>query len=611
MDAAMFQLRSFVHQRLYTAAEEILGEVEKTIKLAFEEDPSKDKAGRLQDLLVLRMKAAAERSLTSSTVESEDECDAPLLNQGPSTPEDYNCNAEIPGPSQTSSDQDNNNWNYCSVQTDFKMPEIKEEQEELWDDGQTQEMYLSSEIVKSEQDLQEGEISYELQPVSSDCSAAQSENNDSDDEGLKSKGEQTMKQNEMIFPGQSGSRLYRAAEDILGEVEKTIKLALLADGGSDLCEEEDGSPPPPLDLRKKSAAERSLTSSTVESEEDECDASLLQENPGPSTPEESHFNAAIPGPSQTSADLDNNDWNYCSVQSDFELPEIKEEQEELWDDGQTQENYFPSSVIVKSEQDLQEGEISYELEPVSSDCSAAESENGDRDEESRLQAASEKILGEGEKHKLALNGANLQRPKEEHNKPPLTGQEVLQETSIQAESNLSTAEVPVLSQTSADTDHKDGNYCLAQTNFKIKEEEEEEEIGNDTQAPEVILPSLEGVKTELQVNYELQPISSDFSAADSDSNDGDEEWLQNKGARTKKKGRKRKTLQKVNYELQPISSDFSPADSDSRDDDEEWLQNRGVQTKKKGRKRKTLQKSAFKGQSSPPTQCLVRSEGPG
>ncbi|XP_054463630.1 uncharacterized protein LOC129098600 isoform X2 [Anoplopoma fimbria] len=34
MDAAMFQLRSFVHQRLYTAAEEILGEVQKTITLA-------------------------------------------------------------------------------------------------------------------------------------------------------------------------------------------------------------------------------------------------------------------------------------------------------------------------------------------------------------------------------------------------------------------------------------------------------------------------------------------------------------------------------------------------------------------------------------------------
>lgn len=34
MDITMFQLRSFVHQRLYTAAEEILGEVEKAIALA-------------------------------------------------------------------------------------------------------------------------------------------------------------------------------------------------------------------------------------------------------------------------------------------------------------------------------------------------------------------------------------------------------------------------------------------------------------------------------------------------------------------------------------------------------------------------------------------------
>lgn len=33
----MFQLRSFVHQRLYAAAEEILGEVEKAIALATHE----------------------------------------------------------------------------------------------------------------------------------------------------------------------------------------------------------------------------------------------------------------------------------------------------------------------------------------------------------------------------------------------------------------------------------------------------------------------------------------------------------------------------------------------------------------------------------------------
>lgn len=35
--ATIFQLRSFVHQRLYAAAEEILGEVEKTITLALYE----------------------------------------------------------------------------------------------------------------------------------------------------------------------------------------------------------------------------------------------------------------------------------------------------------------------------------------------------------------------------------------------------------------------------------------------------------------------------------------------------------------------------------------------------------------------------------------------
>ncbi|XP_063759234.1 zinc finger protein 287-like [Eleginops maclovinus] len=214
-------------------------------------------------------------------------------------------------------------------------------------------------------------------------------------------------------------RLYRAAEDILGEVEKTIKLALLADGGTDLFEEDAGSPPPPLDLRKKPVVERSLTSSTVESEEDECDAPL-QENPGPSTPEESNldaeipgpstpeksdFNAEIPGTSQKSADLDNNDWNYCSVQTDYELTEIKEEQEELWDDSQTEEMYLPSSVIVKSEQDLQEGEISYELEPVS-DSSAAQSENSDRDEEL--------VNNEGEQTNTNISEGQSEMPEEKN-----------------------------------------------------------------------------------------------------------------------------------------------------------------------------------------------------
>ncbi|XP_063759236.1 zinc finger protein 90-like [Eleginops maclovinus] len=178
----------------------------------------------------------------------------------------------------------------------------------------------------------------------------------------------------------------------------------------------------------------------------------------------------------------------------------------------------------------------------------------------RLQAASEEILEEMEKQiKLALNGANIQRPKQESyshqenlhhlrqiSEPPLPEEEVLQETSMKAESNLSAAEFPVLCQTSEDTDNKDGNYCLAQTNKMSNIKEEEEEIANDTRGPEIIVPSLEGVKTEFKVSCELQPISSDCSAAHNDSNEGDEELLQNKGARTKKKGRKRKTLQKLN-----------------------------------------------------------------
>ncbi|XP_074512903.1 uncharacterized protein LOC141781218 [Sebastes fasciatus] len=211
MDSSMIQLRSFVHQRLFSAAEEILGEVERTVTLALYEaevSRSKEEVESLQHQLdLLRHKPAAEPSLTSSTVEHGDGCDAPLLqeNPGPSTTEESNfsLSAEVPGPSQTSADPDSNNWNYCLVQTDFKMSKIKEEQEELVDDSQTQEMFFPSpEIVKSEQEEQ---VSYEMQPVSSDCSEAQSENNNSDEEWVNSKGEQTktMKKKGKIL--QSGS----------------------------------------------------------------------------------------------------------------------------------------------------------------------------------------------------------------------------------------------------------------------------------------------------------------------------------------------------------------------------------------------------------------------
>ncbi|XP_068575192.1 zinc finger protein with KRAB and SCAN domains 8-like [Cebidichthys violaceus] len=216
MDTTMFQLRSFVHQRLYAAAEEILGEVEKTITLAMYEaevSRSKEEVESLRHQLdFLRKKSAAEASLTSSTVKSGDQCDAPLQqeNPGPSTPEESyaSLGAEVPGASQTSADPDHDNWSYCLVQTDFLMSEIKEEQEELGGDSPTQEMgFPSPEVVKSEQDQPETRVSYEMRPVSSDGSAAQSENNDSDEELVNTKGEQTktMKSKGKTLQGQNGS----------------------------------------------------------------------------------------------------------------------------------------------------------------------------------------------------------------------------------------------------------------------------------------------------------------------------------------------------------------------------------------------------------------------
>ncbi|KAG8007009.1 Zinc finger protein 79 [Nibea albiflora] len=206
MDATMFQLRSFVHQRLYTAAEEILGEVEKTITLALYEaevSRSKEEVESLRHQLdLLRKRPDEEPSLTGSTVEHGGERDAP---HGPSTPEESNfsLSAEVPGPSQTSADAENNNWSYCSGETDFKVSEIKEEREELGDDSQTQGVDCPSpEIVKSE-DRPETHASYEMQPVSSDCSAAQSDA----EEPREGKGEQTevMQQKGKTLQGPSGS----------------------------------------------------------------------------------------------------------------------------------------------------------------------------------------------------------------------------------------------------------------------------------------------------------------------------------------------------------------------------------------------------------------------
>uniref|UniRef100_A0A3Q1GLD1 Zinc finger and SCAN domain-containing protein 2-like n=1 Tax=Acanthochromis polyacanthus TaxID=80966 RepID=A0A3Q1GLD1_9TELE len=161
MDATMFQLRSFVHRRLYAAAEEILGEVEKTITLAVHEA----EVSRSEEAESLR------RQLGLLRRTAELPCDTPPLqeNQRPCTPEQFSFSPELPGPSKSAADLCSNDWNFCSSETDLK--QIKEEQAEGQDENETSEAaFRTPENVKSEK--VEAQVSYEMQPVSSDCTAA-------------------------------------------------------------------------------------------------------------------------------------------------------------------------------------------------------------------------------------------------------------------------------------------------------------------------------------------------------------------------------------------------------------------------------------------------------
>ncbi|XP_034749727.1 uncharacterized protein LOC117957793 isoform X2 [Etheostoma cragini] len=415
MDTTMIQLRLFVHQRLYTAAEEILGEVEKTITLALHEaEVSHCESEELQRLRhqltleVLQKKSAAEPSLAISSVGHGGECDAPLLqeNTGPSTPEEdnYSLGAEVQGHSQTSADLYNNNWHYCLLHTDFKVLEIKEEQEELGNDCQTQEMdFPSPEIVNSKQNQPETQPSYGFQTVSLDCSSAQCENNDSDEELVTSKGEEkkTVKRKRKMFHKRRGKRNKKAAlshDKSSAKTEKELSFCHFCGKGFQLihclkkhiqkhetkfdctvcgmkCQSRE---PLVAHLKnyhnyrwvcdvcckhftkigylrhhqrrmKHKAAEPSLTISAV-GRGDEWDSPLLQENTGPSTPEEDNYSlvAEVQGPSQTSADLDNSNRNDCLVQTDFRMLELQEEQEGQEQHGNVNEKDQAALPLEKS-----------------------------------------------------------------------------------------------------------------------------------------------------------------------------------------------------------------------------------------------------------------------
>ncbi|XP_076026774.1 uncharacterized protein LOC143016366 [Genypterus blacodes] len=189
-------LRSFVHQRLYAAAEEILREVEKTITLALcqaKVSGSNEEGGDL-----LNQEPGAEPPPTSSTEVSEQR-DATVLQEspGPST-----ClRPEVPGPSETSGDVDSNEWNYST--TGFTMSHIKEEQ----DVGH----------------LQATELTYEMQPESPDWFPAQRGSNDDAEPQLTNNTEASERCDavqQQESPGFQMSQIKEEDQDVGGDRQK-------------------------------------------------------------------------------------------------------------------------------------------------------------------------------------------------------------------------------------------------------------------------------------------------------------------------------------------------------------------------------------------------------
>ncbi|XP_029014955.1 zinc finger protein OZF-like [Betta splendens] len=201
MDATMFQLRSFVHQRLYTAAEEILGEVEKTITLALykaEVSRSKEEVESLRRQLGLLRKKSVEPPQISVAVEYKDKWDSALVqkNPGPSPPQEssISAGAEVPGPSESSADLDLNTWNYC-LDDVLQMSDMKEEQGQTVNEKQTQGTgFAPPELVKCEQETR---VSYE--------SPAAWNESDSEEDLVHSRTNQTETVRMKAKMGQSGN----------------------------------------------------------------------------------------------------------------------------------------------------------------------------------------------------------------------------------------------------------------------------------------------------------------------------------------------------------------------------------------------------------------------
>ncbi|XP_041634125.1 zinc finger protein 1024 [Cheilinus undulatus] len=157
-------------------------------------------------------------------------------------------------------------------------------------------------------------------------------------------------------------RLYAAAEDILGEVEKILTLALYEADVQRPNPEPDGQRPEPS--RPPLISEPPLINSDFPEEK------TLHTSTPPLTHEESNFSKAVfPGPSKTIEERH-------IVQIDFE---IKEEQEEHGRDSQSLEVICPHSKVVKTEQ--LENQVLDEIQLFSSDGCEAETEGSGSDED--------------------------------------------------------------------------------------------------------------------------------------------------------------------------------------------------------------------------------------
>nr|XP_020491950.1 zinc finger protein 624-like [Labrus bergylta] len=331
-------------------------------------------------------------------------------------------------------------------------------------------------------------------------------------------------------------RLYAAAEEILGEVEKVMTLALYEADVQRLIQEPD-SPSPKLNSQRQ-ISEPPLINSDVAEEE-----SLQKISSQPSTQEESYLSKAeVPGPSETTEER-------CVVQVHFG---IKEEQEEHGYYSQTQDVMYPFEEVAKREEDQPETEGFDEMQLVTSDGSEAFSDNRGSDEErvKRKEASMNvNISAQREKERLVCPTCGkgfwyispFVKHIETHKKKPLltartlNGDEELQESSTQEESYLSQVEVPGSSKTPKER-------CSVHIGLEMNGERAEH--GHDRQTQEVSYPSTETEQGQPvnEASAEMQPVSSDGSEAESEIKGSDEEGVQNEGAQKKMRLRSQSDL---------------------------------------------------------------------